>query len=328
MHRSNGRSNGRETTGGNGQRSMAAPAPRESSSYYELPVIKEPAWTWEVPAYFYVGGVAGGAAVLAAVTQALDGDSTSSLVRNGRWVSTAFSALSASLLISDLGRPARFLNMLRVFKTSSPMSVGSWTLAAAGSLAAAATILGSSSGTLRRLGDLAGLGAGAAGLPLSGYTAVLLSDTAVPVWRHTQRTTPPLFVASAAASTADVLSVTRLDRRDQSIVRRFGLAAHTAELLLAEVLQRDAERSGERIARPFKEGLAGSLWKASKWFGLTSFAIGALAGKTRVGTWASAGLSIAGALATRYAVVRAGYASARDPRATFEKQREQPAWPD
>src|SRR5438270_5344811 len=105
--------------------------------YYGLPFLKEPVWTWEVPSYFFVGGAAGAAAVLGAAAQITGADRD--LVSDARWIAAAGSALSAPLLIGDLGRPGRFLNMLRVFKLQSPMSVGAWTLTAFGTFAAPAS---------------------------------------------------------------------------------------------------------------------------------------------------------------------------------------------
>ena len=88
------------------------------SSYYTLPTLKPPVWTWEVPTYFFVGGVAGAAAVVGAVARMTGG--SPALVRDARWIAAVGGAASPGLLISDLGRPERFLNMLRVFKVQSP----------------------------------------------------------------------------------------------------------------------------------------------------------------------------------------------------------------
>src|SRR5947209_16363355 len=97
----------------------SAPAPHQVRDYYGLPLLKEPVWTWEVPAYFFVGGAAGAAAMIAAAAQIAGG--RPDLVRDARWLAAGGAALSTPLLISDLGRPERFLNMMRVFKPQSPM---------------------------------------------------------------------------------------------------------------------------------------------------------------------------------------------------------------
>ena len=109
----------------------------EAHSYYGLPTLKAPVWTWEIPAYFFVGGAAGAAAVIASTARLAGG--RPDLVRDARWIAAIGGAISPPLLVADLGRPERFLNMLRVFKIQSPMSVGAWTLVAFSNASAAAT---------------------------------------------------------------------------------------------------------------------------------------------------------------------------------------------
>ena len=111
-----------------GIRPAGAPFPQASpeTGYYGIPLLKEPSWTWEIPLYFFVGGAAGAAAVIGAIADYTGADRK--LVRDARWIAAAGSVISPALLIADLGRPERFLAMLRVFKPQSPMSVGVWTL--------------------------------------------------------------------------------------------------------------------------------------------------------------------------------------------------------
>ena len=73
-----------------------------------------------------LGGLAGAASLLGAGAQATGRSALGRVSKTG-----AFSAGVLSLvgLVHDLGQPSRFLNMLRVFKVTSPMSVGSWILA-------------------------------------------------------------------------------------------------------------------------------------------------------------------------------------------------------
>ena len=110
-----------------GVRPTGSPFPIASpeTGYYGIPLLKEPAWTWEVPLYFFVGGAAGAAAVVGAIADYTGADRK--LVRDARWIAAAGAVISPALLIADLGRPERFLNMMRVFKPQSPMSVGVWT---------------------------------------------------------------------------------------------------------------------------------------------------------------------------------------------------------
>src|SRR6266852_7276384 len=125
-----------------GVRPGGAPFPMASpeTGYYGIPLLKEPAWTWQIPLYFFVGGAAGAAAVVGAIADYTGADRK--LVRDARWIAAAGSVLSPVLLIADLGRPSRFLNMLRVFKPQSPMSVGAWTVAAFGAFSTGAVLLG------------------------------------------------------------------------------------------------------------------------------------------------------------------------------------------
>jgi hypothetical protein len=98
-------------------------------------------WEWKVPAYLFAGGLSAGSAVLAA---GADLTGRLALRRASRVSALASLAASTYFLIADLGRPERFHHMLRVAKPTSPMSVGTWILAAYGpgvGVAAAAELL-------------------------------------------------------------------------------------------------------------------------------------------------------------------------------------------
>src|SRR5438270_2337445 len=116
----------------------ARPSDVMTATYYDVPLLKAPVWTWEVPVYFFAGGAAGGAAVIGAVAEWTGTGAT--LARDARWIAAAGGPISAALLTADLGRPERFLNMLRVLKPQSAMSVGSWTLTAFSATSTAALI--------------------------------------------------------------------------------------------------------------------------------------------------------------------------------------------
>ncbi|MFN2543374.1 MAG: NrfD/PsrC family molybdoenzyme membrane anchor subunit [Actinomycetota bacterium] len=288
------------------------PAP---PTYYDRPVLKEPVWIWAVPAYFYAGGTAGGAAVLGAAAQLVDRHELDGLIRRSRWIAAAGTAAGTALLIVDLGKPGRFLNMLRVFRATSPLSVGSWILAPATVLAAASAALPGAAG------DAAGLAAGALGAPLSGYTAVLLNNTAIPVWQAPRRALPPLFVASAAAGAASLLDLLDLSDREHRLVWHFGVAAKAADLLAATAVEKEAS-AVDRVGRALKEGLGGALWRTAKLCTAASLAASLVpVGSRRVRRRVSGALGTAGAIALRFALWHAGKTSSADPRATFEMQR-------
>ena len=169
----------------------------EPRSYYGRPVVKPPVWSPEVPWYFFTGGILGGAATLALAAE-WRGDER--LAWSARVVAMCAGTVSPVLLISDLGRPARFFNMLRVFRPTSPMSVGSWLLAVAATsnaFAGAWKVFG----LFGRASLAARLAAGITGPPMTTYTAALLANTAIPVWREARSELPFVFAGSAAAGT-------------------------------------------------------------------------------------------------------------------------------
>src|SRR5436305_8868005 len=189
---------GGRTGGGCVRRTQMSSADGASGirTYHGQPVIKEPIWSWEIPCYLYTGGLAGASAVLAYLAE-LRGNHA--LGRRAWAIGVLADTISPVLLASDLGRPARFLNMLRMFKATSPMSVGSWVLTGNG-INSAAAALNAWTGLLPRSTKLARPAAALLGLPLSTYTAALLANTAVPVWHQARDELPFVFGAGAALS--------------------------------------------------------------------------------------------------------------------------------
>ena len=183
------------------------------SNYDDIPLLKKPVWTWEVPLYFFVGGAAGAAAVIGVAADLSGADRA--LVRDARRVAAAGAVLSGPLLVADLGRPERFLNMLRVFKPQSPMSVGAWTLSAFGGASTFAVI-----GPLKRLASVA---SAATGLVMATYTGVLIGATAIPVWKKQVSVLPIHFGASALASAASLLEL--LGHDEKALTELAGAAA-------------------------------------------------------------------------------------------------------
>ena len=220
----------------------------EAPTYYDRPVVKEPTWIWTVPAYFFSGGAAGASAVLAGVAWAIDVDANRTLVNRARWLAAAGTGIGSVFLIADLGRPERFLNMLRVLRSSSPMSVGSWTLAACGG-ASAAALLEPLGGALGLLGQAAGVASAMTGPPLAAYPAVLVSNTAVPLWRSVGRSLPALFVASAASSAASILQLTVRADRDRGVLRTYAAMGLAAEAIYSVVPFTGSARRTLHVAR-------------------------------------------------------------------------------
>jgi len=170
--------------------------------------LKPPVWTWEVPLYFFVGGVAGLSAVIA-LAASLTGEAAAT-VAAARGVATAGAVVSPMLLIADLGRPARFLYMLRVFKWTSAMSVGAWTLAVfsgATFVALGLWWLAPDGPAWRAALAAADLTAAGAGLVLATYTGVLLGATVIPVWAAHHRMLPFEFGISSLGAAASLVEL-------------------------------------------------------------------------------------------------------------------------
>jgi len=287
----------------------------EFESYYGRPIIKEPHWkTPDVPLYLFLGGMAGSAAVLAEGA-ALSG--RPGLERVARLVAAGGAGAGTVCLVHDLGRPERFLNMLRVFKPTSPLSVGSFILAPFASLASAA--VGSQlTGWFPRLGRLAGAGAAVFGPPLATYTGALFANTAVPVWHEAHRELPVVFGASGAAAGGGMTALFAPSSQSGPAAR-MALAGGTAELAASFAMER---RLGELLAEPYRTGLPGRLTTAARALTVGGLALTALGAKwplaRRLGGAALAG----GSLTLRFAVFEAGRASARDPKYTVIPQKQ------
>ncbi|HXH39296.1 MAG TPA: NrfD/PsrC family molybdoenzyme membrane anchor subunit [Thermoanaerobaculia bacterium] len=286
-----------------GIRPPGSPFP-EAASYYGLPLVKAPVWTWEVPLYFFVGGAAGASSVLAFTAQLTGG--SPSLVRDARWIAAIGAAVSGPLLILDLGRPERFLNMLRVFKPQSPMSVGAWTLSLFGTATAAAVV--SERLRLTRIGDTAAFLAALSGLVMATYTGVLIGATAIPVWAKHARSLPIHFGASALASATALLS---LRGHDEPALNALGLAAATFETYMGIEIEANDDVESE----PLRHGSTSTTIRIGGFFsGPLPLVLRLLGIRSKRARRVAAASSLLGSLITRIAWIEAGKASAKDPR--------------
>lgn len=305
-----------------GARPAGAPFPQASTEngYYQIPLLKEPPWTWEIPLYFFVGGAAGAAAVIGAIGDYTGADRK--LVRDARWIAAAGSVISPALLVADLGRPSRFLAMLRVFKPQSPMSVGVWTLLGFSSGAAVAAFAGlltdryGSSLPLRVLENAGQAASLAFGLPFSNYTGVLIGATAIPVWNRNASHLPLHFAASGLGAAVGMLEL--LGHRRNRALHALGLGAAIFETLEGALIE---GRSHSHLD-PLKHGTSGWITRVGGALSGPVPAILRTAGLMQKGNsslrrWA-AWSAIAGSLITRIAWIRAGHASARDWRLPLE----------
>jgi formate-dependent nitrite reductase membrane component NrfD len=307
--------------------------PRRPAASHGAPPIHKPHWKWLIISYFFLGGLSGGSYVVATAAELFGHQDDRDTVRIGRYLALLAIVPCPLLLILDLGRPERFLNMFRVLKLRSPMSVGTWGLAAYGgfSTLSAAAETGLVRQAPRRL--LGVLGAGF-GFFVGGYTGVLLGATAVPIWAKNARLLGPLFLSSAVAVACAAISLVLAlmpGRRGGALarLRRAETAASLCELGLVAAIHLN---SGS-IGRPLAEGRLGRLHLGgSVGLGilvpLALHALGSMLGLPhRLVAVVASVASLVGGFMLKYAVVMAGHASADDPAATFEYAGGQPPVP-
>jgi Polysulphide reductase, NrfD len=289
----------------------------EFTSYYGRPVIKEPVWKApDVAGYLFFGGLAGASSVLAASAH-LSGHRE--LARVGKAGALGAISLSAAALVHDLGRPARFTNMLRVFKPSSPMSVGSWLLAGYGPVAGAAAV-SEMTGILPGAGTAATLGAGLLGPAIATYTAALICDTAVPAWHAGYREMPYVFAGSAASAAGGLGLLATADAEPARNLAVFGAGVELVAKQL--LLRRLAASPGQSLAEPYETGTTGAVLRLAEMLTAGGLAGALLGRRSRVISAVSGASLLAASAMTRFGIFEAGMASARDPKYTIVPQRQ------
>jgi formate-dependent nitrite reductase membrane component NrfD len=279
-----------------------------------MPIINPPVWEErEIAGYLFTGGLAGASSILAA---AADLSHRPTLARRARFAASAAITVSFAALIKDLGRPARFVNMLRVFKPTSPMSVGTWILSAYAPL----SYLASAAAAARRapeVGRSAGVGAGILGSAVASYTGALIADTAVPAWHEGHRELPFLFAGSAAAAGGG-LGLLVAPQRENGPAARMALLGAAGELVAEQLLER---RLGP-IANTLHAGTAGRRLRVSKLLSAAgAAAVVAGARRSRSASAVTGAALLAASALTRFGLFAAGMESARDPSYTVALQR-------
>ena len=300
--------------------------PTGSGSYYGRPIVKAPPWDERVATYLVCGGIAGGSSLLAFGAQLTGRDL---LRRNARISALAAAGVGAVALIADLGRPERFLNMMRTVKLSSPMSLGSWVLAgfSTGAGVAAAAEVDRMTGEVLPLGPLRGVlraaeapsGALAAllGAPLAGYTAVLLSDTALPTWNDAKEDLPFVFVSSASIAASGLALITT-PARETAPARALAVLGVVGDVVATRTME---ARMDPVAVEPLETGRPGTLMRWSERLAIAGGIGVLLGGRNRVVAALSGAALVTASAFTRFGVFYAGKDSAKDPRYTVEPQR-------
>jgi len=315
---------GRDGRGKDGEQATVPPA--EFRSYYGRPIIKAPVWRREIPSYLFTGGLAAGAALLAAGADLSD---RLVLRRAGRLTALGAIGISSYFLINDLGRPARFHHMLRVAKPTSPMSMGTWVVAGFGSAAGVAAVsefasrlpphggLGLARQVLPPAGRVAGFAAAGLAPALATYTAVLLADTAVPSWHEAYAHLPHIFAGSALASGAGA-GLIAAPLAESVPARRLAVAGAALELAGSRRL----ECRLDLLSEPYRNGRAGRLLRAGRVLNAAGMVGALLSRRSRLVSALSGAALLAASVATRFGIYEGGVTSARDPKYTAMPQRQ------
>ena len=302
---------------GRGVDVAGGPIPRYAG-YYGEAVVRPPVWTWEIPLYFFVGGAAGMAPLIALAALILG---KLHLAHFALGIAGIGAIVSPILLVMDLGRPQLFLNMLRVFKPQSPMSVGAWILFGFGGSAVPAWLImvlyvNQAFAPSIHLLALAIIGlltipAAIFGLGLATYTGVLLGATAIPAW-HLHHVLLPIHFGTAGLGCAGaILELAGFHNRPLWII---GIVAACVETLLWVWLEFDKHGAADRALRC---GRAGWLIRLGE---ILSGPLPIIFRLTNLVPWAAISF-ILGALSSRFGWIEAGRDSGRDPEAVFAAQR-------
>lgn len=297
-------------------------------SYYGKPVVKAPPWEWPIGTYLFLGGVAGGSALLGAGAQL---SNRPILRRNSRLAAFTAASVGSLALIADLGRPERLLHMFRVFKLSSPMNVGSWILASFSTLAAVSAAAEADDLTGRRLplpqvartvthqaaAPTAGLIAGALGAPLAVYTAVLFGDTSNPAWNSAKFHLPFLFVSSASAASGG-LGMLTTPVAEAGPARALAVVGAACDVAATKAMHAQID---EISMEPYEHGTAGKLLHWAERLVIAGGLGALIGGGNRKIAAASGAALLAGSALTRFGVLEAGLHSVTDPKYVIEPQK-------
>jgi Polysulphide reductase, NrfD len=302
---------------GRGVDIAGGPIPRKPG-YYGQPVVRPPVWTWEIPIYFFVGGLGGMSAVIALGALLFH---HFDVARTAMWVAAIASVLSSILLILDLGRPLLFLHMLRVFKPQSVMSMGAWILAAFGTcvvpglIALELQISHVLAGAINQiLGVAAGIlifGSAIFGMLLATYTGVLIGATAIPAWFLHHRLLPIHFGTAGLGSAAALLELLGHRIAPLNAIGLFAAAIETGLLIWLSidkhgVADRAIHEHGSGWLIRIGEVLTGPVPLVLRFFGAIPLAAISF---------------LLGALISRFGWIAVGKISGRDPESVFASQK-------
>ncbi len=312
---------------------------REEPSYYDFPVLKAPTWHWEITWYFFFGGLAAGCYVVASIASLFGTHEDRAVARTGYYLSLLSLLPCPPLLIKDLGRPERFLHMLRIFKVKSPMSMGTWGLVCFSFFSGVTVVIQAArDGMLGRWWGarlLAALPQRLLVLPgtllgvfLGGYTGVLLTATSVPLWSRS-KFLGAVFISSAISTSSALISlVLRLAGSPARVLRkleRLEWIALLVEMASLFAFLRGAGRAARPLVGTAPEEHGRTFWSfvfggglVLPWLLQTGSLLGRRSGKRHSGKGLVLSLLVlVGGYFLRRTIIEAGQTSSQDARTTL-----------
>jgi formate-dependent nitrite reductase membrane component NrfD len=303
---------------------------REVKNYYGIPPIKPAHWTWQIPVYFWIGGIGAGVHLFSTMAQIL-GYKDDALTRTSRYTVLATMLISPVLLIWDLGRPERFYNMLRILKLRSPMSTQSWSVFAFGNLsgmisarqAAEDGLLGDDNSLVRLVklipARALSILAVPVGLNVGSNTGNLISATSVPLWARNWLFMGPTFLASGLSTALSWLSlVLHLTRSGEEKTLRTLHRAEKATIVIEAGLIAASLIRMSKWSKPLFSREVAPLFVGGTLIGGIVAPMALLLGKeSRSKSMLASVLALGGGLAFRFAIIKGGRISADDPEAYF-----------
>jgi formate-dependent nitrite reductase membrane component NrfD len=288
-------------------------------THYGMQAVKPTPFGWHVGVYLTLSALSGASQIIAAIAERFGRRRMRTVVRNGRYLAFAGGAIGPLLLMQDLKTPRRWYNMLRIFRRTSPMSIGSYVLSAFGA-ASGATAMGQwlrDRGGSGRLARIAEVPAAAAGVGMLTYTGALLTSTSTPLWASEAPHLSARFAASGIAAGASALSLFEsLAGRSANarVLDRLAVGATATYAVLSRTAHTQVENAG--VAEPLHEGVHGALHAIGGALSvpvpLACHALALLCGRrSRALSIAAAVSLLAGTAIKRYAYLEAGKASAK-----------------
>lgn len=257
---------------GGKRREEETPRRYDGTTYYDRPALKPSYYKWLIAWYFLLGGISGAAGVLAAVGEWVGRGREEVMVRVARYVALVTILISPVLLIKDIHTPQRFYNMLRIFRRTSPLSIGTWTATFYG-LLIGLTALGQGASDFahlawgRRLARALSLPVALVGSLMTTYTATVLSATSVPLWVALSRQLPVLFASAATSTTIATLSLIlsgiRGTERTQERLEKLALVATGTELAALAATERQLRATG--MTQPLQEPKIAPAYRFGVW---------------------------------------------------------------